>query len=83
MMEKIKNIYGAHPIGWTLGLLALVIAIAALIFYYPAFSLEAVEIPAHACEPAPKGEEIPVGGVITVELKYDSVASVTIAPVLP
>ena len=66
MMEKIKNIYGAHPIGWTLGLLALVIAIAALIFYYPAFSLEAVEIPAHACEPAPKGEEIPVGGVITV-----------------
>ena len=25
MMEKIKNIYGAHPIPWTLGLLALVI----------------------------------------------------------
>ena len=23
MMEKIKNIYGAHPIPWTLGLLAL------------------------------------------------------------
>lgn len=66
MMEKIKNIYGAHPISWTLGLLALVIAIGALIFYYPAFSLEAAEIPAHACEPTAKGEEIPVGGVVTV-----------------
>ena len=32
MMEKIKNIYGAHPIPWTLGILALVIGIAALIF---------------------------------------------------
>ena len=27
MMEKIKNIYGAHPIPWTLGLLALFIGI--------------------------------------------------------
>ena len=32
MMEKLKNIYGAHPIPWTLGIIALVIAIGALIF---------------------------------------------------
>ena len=31
MMEKIKNIYGAHPIPWTLGILAFVIAAFALI----------------------------------------------------
>ena len=66
MMEKIKNIYGAHPIAWTLGLLALVIAAAALIFYYPAFSLEAIDVPAHVNTSAVKGEEIPIGGVITV-----------------
>ncbi len=66
MMEKIKNIYGAHPIPWTLGLLAFVIAAAALIFYYPAFSLEAAEIPAHVNTAAVKGEEIPIGGVVTV-----------------
>ena len=66
MMEKIKNIYGAHPIPWTLGLLALVIALGALIFYYPAFSLEAAAVPVHACEPVVKGEEIPIGGVVTV-----------------
>lgn len=66
MMEKIKNIYGAHPIPWTLGLLALVIAIGALIFYYPAFSLEAADVPAHVNTSAAKGEEIPVGGTVTV-----------------
>ena len=66
MMEKIKNIYGAHPIPWTLGLLAFVIALAALIFYYPAFSLEAAQVPQHACEDTVKGEEIPVGGVVTI-----------------
>jgi len=66
MMEKIKNIYGAHPIPWTLGLLALVITLGALIFYYPAFSLEAADVPVHACEPVVKGEEIPIGGVVTV-----------------
>ena len=66
MMEKIKNIYGAHPIPWTLGILALVIGIAALIFYFPAFSLEAADIPAHTCDPLADGEEIPVGGVVTI-----------------
>jgi len=66
MMEKIKNIYGAHPIPWTLGILALVIAVGALIFYYPAFSLEAVEILPAASTSAVNGEEIPVGGVVTV-----------------
>ena len=66
MMEKIKNIYGAHPIPWTLGLLALVIGLAALAFYFPAFDLEAADIPTHACEPAAKGEEIPVDGTVTI-----------------
>ncbi len=66
MMEKIKNIYGAHPIPWTLGLLALVIGVAALIFYLPAFSLEAAEIPVHENTSAFKGDEIPLGGVVTV-----------------
>ena len=66
MMEKIKNIYGAHPMPWTLGLLALVIGLAALVFYFPVFDLEAADIPTHACEPAAKGEEIPVDGTVTI-----------------
>lgn len=66
MMEKIKNIYGAHPIPWTLGILALVIAIGALIFYYPAFGLQAAEVPQHEAHATAKGEEIPVGGVVTI-----------------
>ncbi len=66
MMEKLKNIYGAHPITWTLGILAFVIALGALIFYYPAFSLEAADIPTPGSTAAVKGEEIPVGGVVTV-----------------
>ena len=66
MMEKIKNIYGAHPIPWTLGILAFVISAAALIFYYPAFGLEAVEILPHQCAPTEKLEEIPVGGTVVV-----------------
>lgn len=66
MMEKIKNIYGAHPISWTLGILALVIVAGALIFYYPAFSLQAADIPETTGTPVTKGEEIPVGGVVTV-----------------
>ncbi|MBR6668529.1 MAG: hypothetical protein IKL25_09245 [Clostridia bacterium] len=66
MMEKIKNIYGAHPITWTLCILAFVIAVGALIFYFPAFSLEAADVPVHACDPTEKGEEIPIGGVVTI-----------------
>ena len=66
MMEKIKNIYGAHPIPWTLGILAFVIAAAALIFYYPAFSLEAAQVPQTTTEATAKGDEIPVGGTVTV-----------------
>ncbi len=66
MMEKIKNIYGAHPISWTLGLLALVIAVGALIFYYPAFDLKATEVPVEKMAPLAKGEEIPMGGVVEV-----------------
>ena len=66
MMEKIKNIYGAHPIPWTLGLLSLVISLAALIFYYPAFDLQAAEIPTHEAHATTKGEEIAIGGTVTV-----------------
>ena len=66
MMEKIKNIYGAHPIAWSLGLLVLVIGLSALIYFAPAFSLEAAELPQAACVTAEKGEEIPMGGVVTV-----------------
>ncbi len=66
MMEKIKNIYGAHPIPWTLGILALVIAVGALIFYFPAFDLQAAEIPQAESHPAVKGAEIPVGGTVEV-----------------
>ncbi len=66
MMEKIKNIYGAHPISWTLGILALVIAVGALIFYYPAFDLTAAEVPVETMALLAKGEEIPMGGVVEV-----------------
>ncbi len=66
MMEKIKNIYGAHPIPWTLGLLALIIAIGALIFYYPAFDLQSADIPKPEAPVTAKGEEIPIGGTVTV-----------------
>ena len=66
MMEKIKNIYGAHPIPWTLGILAFVIAVAALIFYYPAFDLQPADVPTHEAHPTVKGEEIPIGGTVTV-----------------
>lgn len=66
MMEKIKNIYGAHPIPWTLGILFFVIAVTALIFYSPSFGLEAAPIPVLTGEATAKGAEIPVGGTVTV-----------------
>ena len=80
MMEKIKNIYGAHPIPWTLGLLALVVGLAALVFYFPAFDLEAADIPTHACEPAAKGEEIPVDGTVTIAQEGGRTLSWTLRP---
>ena len=45
MKTKLKAIYGAHPILWTIILLALVIGIGALVYFFPAFGLEAAEIP--------------------------------------
>ena len=66
MMEKIKNIYGAHPIPWTLGILFFVIAVTALIFYSPSFGLEAAPIPVLTGEATAKGAAIPVGGTVTV-----------------
>ena len=66
MMEKIKNIYGAHPILWTLLLLVIVIGAAGLGYYAPAFDLKAAAVPQHECQPTAKGEEIPVDGVVTI-----------------
>lgn len=60
MMEKIKNFYGSHPIRWTLLTLAVVIAIALLIWYAPAFSMKAAEIPVQDIPATEKGEMIPL-----------------------
>ena len=59
MMEKIKNFYGSHPIRWTLLTLVLVVAIAALIWYAPAFSMKAGECPLETPALTEVGEEIP------------------------
>lgn len=66
MKEKIKNIYGAHPISWTLGILAFIAIVSALIYYAPAFSLKATDIPSPVSQTTAVGEEIPIGGVVTV-----------------
>ncbi len=66
MMEKIKDFYGAHPIRWTLIGIVLAVGICALIYFYPAFGLEAADVPAHVNTSAAKGEKIPVDGVVTV-----------------
>ena len=58
MMEKIKNFYGSHPIRWTLLTLAVIAAIAALIWYAPAFSMKAGECPLEAPATSEVGEEI-------------------------
>lgn len=66
MKEKIKNIYGAHPISWTLGILAFIAIVSALIYYAPAFALKAAEVPHPESKSTAVGEEIPIGGVVTV-----------------
>lgn len=66
MKEKIKNIYGAHPISWTLGILAFVAIVSALIYFAPAFALKAAEVPHPESKSTAVGEEIPIGGVVTV-----------------
>lgn len=66
MKEKLKTIYGAHPISWTLGILAVIAIVSALIYFYPAFALKAADIPSPATQTRAVGEEIPIGGVVTV-----------------
>ncbi len=66
MKEKIKNIYGAHPISWTLGILAFVAIVCALIYYAPAFSLKAAYVPHPESISTAVGEEIAIGGTVTV-----------------
>lgn len=66
MKEKIKNIYGAHPISWTLGILAFIAIVSALIYFAPAFALKAAEVPHPESKSTAVGEEIPIGGVVTV-----------------
>ena len=41
MLEKIKNFYGSHPIRWTLLTLVIVVAVCLLVYFAPAFSMEA------------------------------------------
>ena len=60
MMEKIKNFYGSHPIRWTLLTLVIIVAAALLIWYAPAFSLQAEALPVHEVTETVKGEKIPM-----------------------
>ena len=60
MMEKIKNFFGSHPILWTLLALLIVVAAGLLIWYAPAFSMQADECPVKLPAKAEIGEEIPV-----------------------
>ena len=59
MLEKIKNFYGSRPILWTLVTLVVVIGVAMLIYYVPAFSMKASECPLEAPAASAVGEEIP------------------------
>lgn len=65
MMEKIKNTYSAHPIAWTLLILVVVIGLGLLIWYLPAFSMQAAELPAQERVAAAPGEKIPVDIVVS------------------
>lgn len=69
MLEKLKNFYGAHPIRWTILLLVIVIAAAALGYYAPSFAMTAAEVPSPVVAKTDVGEAIPVGGVVTVAQK--------------
>lgn len=63
-MEKFKKVFSSHPILWTLLFLVIVAAIGLLIWFAPAFSLKASDIPV---------KNIPVtelGEVIVVEDNY-------------
>ena len=66
MMEKIKNLYGSHPIGWTLLTLVVVIGLGLLLFYMPAFSMQAADIPVQETAASVTGEEI----IVNANAKY-------------
>lgn len=69
MFEKLKNFYGAHPIRWTILLLAIVIGSAALGYWAPSFQMQAAPVPSPEIPVTEKGEAIPVGGVVTLAQK--------------
>ena len=69
MMTKLKNFYGAHPIRWTILLLVIVIAAAALGYWAPSFRLEAAQVPSPEIPVTEKGDAIPVGEVVTLAQK--------------
>lgn len=69
MLTKLKNIFGAHPILWTIIILAVVIGASVGIYYAPSFGLNAEAVPTVATADPPAGEAIPVGGVVTVAQK--------------
>lgn len=66
MMEKIKNIYGSHPIGWTLLTLVIVIGIGLLVWYMPAFSMQAADITVQLSPASQVGEQI----IVEANTKY-------------
>lgn len=61
-MTKIKNIFGAHPIAWSIALIVLAVVIIAGAYYAPVLGLKAADIPTYTNTSAAVGEEIPVGG---------------------
>lgn len=65
MMEKIKNIFASHPIRWTLLTLVIVIGLGLLIWYAPAFSMKAADIPVHETVLSDAGEAIPLETVVS------------------
>lgn len=75
-MKKIKEIYGAHPILWTL-LLLVILAIACYVGYYaPSFRLSAAEIPTQTAKTSAIGESVPIGG--TVEVAHEGGRTLTL-----
>ena len=65
MMEKIKNIFSSHPIAWTLLTLVVVIGLGLLVWYIPAFSLQAADIPVQESIASEHGEPVPFETVVT------------------
>lgn len=75
-MKKLKEIYGAHPVLWTL-LLLVVLALGGYLGYYaPSFYLTAVDVPVQSAHQSVIGEAIEVGG--TVEVAHEGGRTLTL-----